>query len=112
MNNFVLRGFCQTCGFPVYLNEEKAYHTTNANTPLCMGLYGHCRKIKPVWFLSPKQMKIVWEDDRSRAWMFERLNKQHRASAHFLLYYILDENPFLVAKILKNAGEKSKEENK
>lgn len=102
MNDFVLRGFCQ-CGKPTKyeLIIEGAYHALK---------HGH--QIMPVWFLSAKQMKIVWEDDRSRTWMFERVNKQHRASAHFLLYHILDENPFLVAKILKDAEERSKEENK
>lgn len=117
MNDSVLRGFCRTCGWPIYLWDMNGiyfpryieYVDENINTH--MNPF-EIHKIVPVWFLSPKQMKIIWEDDHSRAWMFKRVNKQHRASAHFLLYHILDENPFLVAKILKEAGENSKEENK
>lgn len=108
MNDFVLRGFCQTCGFPVYLNEEKAYHSTTATSPLTVALYGLCKEIKPVYFLSVKQMDIITASKEFSE--FVETNEVYCwINPHDALAEFLKRNPFLVAKILKEVGEKEGE---
>lgn len=85
MNDFVLRGFCQKCNRPQIFGE-----TTNHNVG--GGVWEDC---EPVWFLSPKQMRILWKSNQFDDFTFNELSKT------------LESNPFLVVKILSDAGKDS-----
>lgn len=111
MNDFVLRGFCRTCKWPIYLwnmgntyfPRYTEYVDENMNTH--MNPF-EIHKIEPVWFLSAKQMRIV----RSSKEFYEEYNTwKKRKSPDGTIATMLEKNPFLVSKILKEAGEKSKE---
>ena len=59
-------------------------------------------------FLSPKQMKTIDESIEYVDWC----EKEWNNGEPYSIWYLLEKNPFLVSSILKDAGEKSKEENK
>lgn len=99
MNDFVLRGFCKKCEYPIKWqesidwNESKHYgnlHKRHKSQKI------ETHKIEIEWFLSAKQIKIVHDSD-----VVHGIKNDWEA-----VYILLDENPFLVAKILKEAGEK------
>lgn len=97
MNDFVLRGFCQKCECPLqfckedYLNHMHTVVLTN------------CKRAEPVWFLSPKQMKIIlFSEEFNKIY----LDSNYKSYLPFLIHS-LDTNPFLVAKILSDAGKDS-----
>jgi hypothetical protein len=107
MNESVLRGFCQKCGWPIHygIDNEKSsvchsanFDSINTNS-IVKGMFYH--KIEPVWFLSSKQMRILWENYEFKKWMWE-----NTLSVNETLAELLNKNPFLVARILKEAGEK------
>jgi len=108
MNDFVLRGFCQECEWPIHyrIDNEKGgvFHSSNFDSininSIVKGQFYH--KIKPVWFLSAKQMKIVGESEKWGDWL-DSLDKYDDWQD---LIQFIQENPFLVARILKEAGEK------
>jgi len=104
MDEFVLRGFCEKCEQSItwdYFNEndKTKFYQGNCNAKLVNGKYGKC---SPVWFLSAKQMKIVGESEKWGDWL-DSLDKYDDWPD---LIQFIQENPFLVARILKEAGEK------
>lgn len=116
MNDSVLRGFCQTCGWPIYLWDMNGiyfpryieYVDENINTH--MNPF-EIHKIVPVWFLSPKQMNIIRLDSKFKEWCWTN-HYQNSNDINALMEFV-EKIPFLVVKVLKDAGEKnSKEENK
>lgn len=108
MNDFVLRGFCNDCWQPIFLNEDnQAQHSFGVP----------CGKVisnEPVWFLSAKQMKIIEASEEFQIWVRKRYPGMMPNNEDRVLYLIraLESEPFLVAKILKQAGEKDEGENK
>lgn len=80
MNDFVLRGFCKKCDESHRFREDNEY-----------GLCDEGYSCQPVWFLSPTQMKIL--EVSKEIWNYEGFAD------------MLERNPFLVAKILKEAGK-------
>lgn len=108
MDDSVLRGFCQKCGLVVELNsyKEKQWivHCNPTRNSFC--------EPDAVWFLSAKQMKIVFESDEFEEWAGQENYFELCNNAFTLIVKVLEDNPFLVSKILKEAEEKSKEENK
>ena len=114
MNDFVLRGFCRTCGWPIYLWDMNGiyfpryieYVDENINTH--MNPF-EIHKIDPVWFLSTKQMEIIRLSEIFEEWCSENGNSW---DDYWTLTEILSDEPFLVASILKDVGKENKEENK
>lgn len=98
MNNTVLRGFCQKCHDSIWLTFNGATWVPNHIQSYEQYCDGTKEFIQPVWFLSPAQMKIL--EVSKEIWNYEGFAD------------MLERNPFLVAKILKETGEDSKEENK
>lgn len=105
MNDFVLCGFCQKCDTPLEYLGNGSWCSHNPTKNICK------KFCEPVWFLSPKQMRIVFASPLfNKEVLDQRLNffnEQGEALAE-----LLDKNPFLVASILKDAGKENKEENK
>lgn len=88
MNDFVLRGFCQKCNRPQIFGE-----TTNHNVG--GGVWEDC---EPVWFLSPQQMRILCDaKEPMEKWFNEGMD----------IPEFVEKYPFLVAKILSDAGKDS-----
>lgn len=107
MNDFVLRGFCKKCDTEVFLYDTRAMHCA-PNGSLCEdGKYSK----EPVWFLSAQQMDII-TSSKEFAEFIEINEVDCWINPHDALAEFLKENPFLVSRILKEAGEKNKEENK
>lgn len=109
MDDSVLRGFCQKCEWPIYLENKGAKHLLLRDShkddrwPDC-GL----ENIKPVWFLSPKQIEILAQEKQFGDWILKQ-NKGVDFTSENLLNFLskfLEKEPFLVARILKEAGEK------
>lgn len=115
MNDNVLRGFCQKCEWPIIYSlteglQQPIYHDI---PPLPLGIppspeeenFNHIPD--PVWFLSPKQMKIVEnyfianknDYGNSPYVSWARSDTGYWIIVHWAL--LLEQSPFLVAKILK-----------
>lgn len=107
MNDFVLCGFCKKCADEVVYDIEamRWFHNSREQEEICGNADG-------IGFLSAKQMKIVFESDEFEEWASQENYFELCNNAFTLIVKVLDENPFLVSRILKDAGEKSKEENK
>lgn len=110
MNDFVLRGFCQKCKWPISYSrlegiENSAYHDVGS-IPGDKEYGGFKHDVEPVWFLSPKQMKIVWNSIEFRHWYIDEDNHEIFEEGEGLAEYV-EKYPFLVAKILSDAGKDS-----
>jgi len=100
MNDFILRGFCKKCEQPCFEGEKIKSH---------IGKYDSMESCEPVWFLSATQMEIL------NKWYNINMNSP-KVVAKFECYvdstlriqfpYLLKDNPFLVAKILKENDKK------
>ena len=97
MNDFVLRGFCKKCDESHRFREDNEY-----------GLCDEGYSCQPVWFLSAKQMEIVFESDKFEEWAGQENYFELCNNAFTLIVKVLEDKPFLVAKILKDAGEKGR----
>ena len=107
MNDFVLRGFCENCWQPIFMNElGEPQHSFGIPCGKVI-----CKQAK--WCLSAKQMKIVFESDKFEEWAGQENYFELCNDAFTFVVKVLEEHPFLVSKILKETEEKySKEENK
>ena len=109
MNDFVLRGFCKKCESSlIYGQSSRTIHYKKEI--IGKSIDWECIHKEPVWFLSAKQLDIISHSDEYWKWA----NGDEHEEAMNINYIInfLNREPFLVAKILKEAGEKNKEENK
>lgn len=109
----VLRGFCQKCGWPIQLEEgmEKGLHvvldsdTGLSTNPLSCDDY----KMKPVWFLSAKQMTLIRDSKELHTFWVNNGKGPALGYRTFTkndcIPIILEVNPFLVAKILQKIKE-------
>lgn len=104
LNNSILRGFCQKCEMGMQLTwNGVTWVTTHLDT-----YHEYCGLTteeigNPVWFLSHNQMKIISESGEFYDWL-EKIPSLKLGSV--IIGTFLDENPFLVAKILKQTGGK------
>lgn len=98
MDHKLLRGFCQKCSGSIQLLIEHK-DTWSAQHYIADMLWieqgRECGIPEPVWFLSPKQMRILWQSKEFDDFTFNELAKT------------LESNPFLVAKILSDAGKEN-----
>lgn len=114
MNDFVLRGFCQKCELSITwdsFNKQKDPNSIFAYCPksLSKGISVAC---EPVYFLSPKQIKIIerwWEknytvSDGDDLLVHDFRPYTNEEEAMWIDYErLLRYEPFLVAKILKES---------
>ena len=113
MNDSILRGFCQKCADEVVYDIEakKWFHNGREQEEICGNADG-------IGFLSARQMKILndyltkMDDETFFGADYYRMSIDFTKMYGFDFEQLLNQNPFLVAKILKEAGENSKEENK
>lgn len=104
MDEKTLRGFCQKCELPIALIDGQEMH----GLPLENVPDEALEKTKDhnpvfIWFLSAKQMKIIVQSHEFNEWY----GKNQRNVPHYdALAEFLEEMPFLVAKILKENGDK------
>lgn len=97
MNNNILHGFCQKCDDPIILdtdNPNEKYWKAKYTSMYDLSQTGRECTIEPVWFLSPEQGQIV------------RGSNEFQCSAYKFELDFLEDNPFLVAKILKESENK------
>lgn len=87
----MLRGFCTICS----KDYEYDLKSKGNSDFWCVG---HKPKIE--WVLSPQQMKIIYESDDFGSWYGDQKSGTNITKA---LWKILESDPFLVAKILKEA---------
>lgn len=102
MNDSVLRGFCQKCEWPISTmkigeNEYEATHIPLINEKTEISMLPTYHEIKPVWFLSPNQIKILFE---------AHLPSKDGRNVIETVYWTLEHEPFLVARILSESEEK------
>lgn len=105
MNDFVLRGFCKKCEWQIYysIKQKRSFHFIPEGLDYSKK-YKNCQ-IEPVWFLSVKQMEIIQTSDEfSGDWMNKDTSDWDNSAKE--LEKFIQDNPFLVAKILKEAGKK------
>jgi hypothetical protein len=103
MNDFVLRGFCKKCLLPLEFNEKGRNFfilSKSATSNL-----RKCKPCVPVWFLSGKQMVIIRSSKSEELIVILRKYGLWRFDSS-IYGILLAKNPFLVARILKEAGEK------
>ena len=116
MNDFVLRGFCKKCEWPIALEDgmiKGLHEVLDSDTGLSTNpIKCNDHKMEPIWFLSARQMQIVFGSDEFEKWAGQENYFELCNNAFTLIVKVLEEHPFLVSKILKDAGEKNKEENK
>lgn len=97
MNDFVLRGFCKKCNCPLEMDEEgKAFHNYGND---CETVFSQ----NPIWFLSPQQLDIIIFSKEYENWSVNENTKQYFRT---LIAQFLNDEPFLVAKILKESEVK------
>lgn len=95
MNETILSGICKKCDCTcVMVYTDCGVHEWSADTAKC-GIP------EPVWFLSARQMRIVVASAE-----FFKYFENNFGEIVFALEDMLERNPFLVAKILKDAEEK------
>ena len=99
MNDTILRGFCQKCFVPCRFDnfKTKMHNTKRAEY----------HQANPVWFLSPKQMRVVESSDKFWEWINQEIAIQQGFGDITWLSLFIDREPFLVAKILSDAGKDS-----
>lgn len=103
MNDFVLRGFCQheKCGYSItlkILENERDYAWLHDCLPNFVGTHD----IIPSAVLSPKQMNIIRESNHPE--LLEYMKEAHLWRLDSWLFEtLLNNNPFLVAKILSTS---------
>lgn len=104
MSDFVLRGYCKKCELPLFWNNEIDFN----NAKHSISNYKGTHQVEPVWFLSAKQMRIILESIVYINWIPTNYNRKltEAIAVDKLLSYFLEDEPFLVAKILKQKGEK------
>lgn len=116
MNEYVLRGFCQKCEWPIALEDgmiKGLHEVLDSDTGLSTNpIKCNDHKMEPVWFLSAKQMETIEYSNEFEKYCRNRSEASEPWRLIYSLKELLIENSFLVSKILKDAGEKSKEENK
>lgn len=104
MNPNVLRGFCAECDWYICMIGNKPMHEIMDSD------MGSCRnptkcndeKIVPIWYLSAKQIRTIDESKEFKKWHDKfRGNLSKGMGIHFFL----SNEPFLVAKILKETGD-------
>lgn len=105
MNDFVLRGFCKKCGQQINWDTKENY--TDCPALILIKMAGPC---EPVWFLSARQMQIVFGSDEFEKWAGQENYFELCNNAFTLIVKVLEDEPFLVAKILKEAEKE--DENK
>lgn len=100
MNDTILRGFCKECDaywtWKEFSQKEKEGLT-------CHGTESYC---EPVWFLSAKQMRVVYKSEEYSKWFEENLNLIRPLPFWENIARFLEDMPFLVAKIIKEAEKK------
>jgi len=106
MSDFVLRGYCKKCKWPIKMDWISPTHCVpmhydpdNEDDPSFQeDLFKH--DIEPVWLLSAKQQRIVYGSDEYEEWV----KKQGYSNKHNVdcLINFFEEEPFLIAKILKD----------
>lgn len=97
MDNSILRGFCQDCENPWTMEQYEAMKEMGY-TP-CMTRMG--KQCELVWFLSPQQMIKVEQSKIYIDW-----KTKHRKQLYGFpnnMSYFLENEPFLVARILKES---------
>ena len=108
MNDFVLRGFCENCWQPIFMNElGEPQHSFGIPCGKVI-----CKQAK--WCLSAKQIMTVYESKEYDLWYEMNFNLISPVSVSEMHARFLEREPFLVAKILKEAEKEAenKEENK
>ena len=107
MNDFVLRGFCKKCGSGICMEKKNAYsiHAPENENWFIFHLNPYIKKHlpEPVWFLSARQIEIVFYSPVFCQWVFGENWKGKGEPSAIWLIRILNEEPFLVAKILRDA---------
>lgn len=107
MNETILRGFCQKCGMSLewddnydkkYNPKFRASHRDHYDEPM--------HSIEPVWFLSPNQIRLIHVSKEWNEFYEKNFNLIYPKTGFEMLAKLLEEEPFLVAKILKES-EKS-----
>lgn len=111
---FVLRGFCKECKWPVKMDWISPtqcvtiHYDPDPEVPdnhpgFEEDLFRHNMVCE--WFLSAKQMRIVAMSDEMNDWLHKQPKEDWKFSCMGHIDRFLDENPFLVASILKKAGD-------
>jgi len=100
MNDSILRGFCEKCNSPI---QHTYPMVALVHTDAIMKYFDH--EPEPVWFLSSKQMEIIRESKSEEMKTLMKKNGLWRFDS-YLYGVLLDNDPILVARILKEAGEK------
>lgn len=98
--DFVLRGFCKYCDKSIYVSQLEKEIVLHEWPSESIGYH----EVEPVWFLSPKQMDIIVQSKSFRDWYIEK-ECDHWEDSNESLAEFLRKEPFLVAKILREAGE-------
>lgn len=104
MNDFVLCGFCEKCGSVCEMWEGIWRHISFSKD--CEEKWlspDFIPGIIPV--LSPKQMAMILESNQYDRWRWNNHYRDHK-NINALIEF-LEKDPFLVAKILSDAGKES-----
>ena len=107
MNVSVLRGFCKKCAGAIHLKQNGLKYLNETDYGWQPYHYFIKKKhdIEPVWFLSARQMDII-TSSKEFAEFIETNEVDCWINPHDALAEFLKKEPFLVSKILKEAGEK------
>lgn len=109
MNDFVLRGFCQKC-FCVLEKSTYGKGYSMWGQPLLFQNEKECEitKHEPVWFLSRRQITLLCYSKEYKEFC-KKMNGDWSLIINFenWINLMLGTNPFLVAKILSDAGKDS-----
>lgn len=99
MNDFVLCGFCENCGMSMIMTHQGiAVHEWSADTP-------RCGPGKFIPHLSAKQIRIIYQSKLYEKYFETKLNLLAPKTIEDMMASFLEDEPFLVAKILKEAKE-------
>lgn len=112
MDESILRGFCQ-CGCPVRVIDGKIVHWNFSYEEIVVDQDIGCASVIPSFVLSPKQFYLISErieaenkkawDDEAEEHDEEIANYYDEESEDSDPMFMLEKNPFLVAKILSTS---------
>ena len=116
MSDFVLRGFCKKCEQPIKVHdygtiiEDGRFEPTIKHWEFSPDI--DCEisidcEIEPVWFLSARQIDIIYQFLYLNSGKFYKKElEEYWLNEYPDISKLLIKNPFLVSKILKDAEEK------
>lgn len=101
MNESILRGYCAKCEDKLIFNLQTKEGIDYQHRDISLELH----IIEPIWFLSAKQMEIVQNSEKFFEWCGTTPHPLDCSIATLIV--LLETEPFLVAKILKEEGERN-----